>query len=97
MGIYSNDYNRMDRSAVCIKDEKVIFIIVKGENGAGLSLYELAEILQRNKRDGGLGCDIALNLDGGPSSQIAANFDSYKTTIPGLWNIHNAISVFSIP
>lgn len=91
MGIYSNDYIRSNRSAVCIKDDKIIFVVVRGEKEAGLSLYEFAEILQKNRSDGGLECDIALNLDGGPSTQISINFESYNVALPGLWKIHNAI------
>ena len=41
-GIYVNDYNRHDRTSVCLsRAGNVIIVVVKG----GLSLFELGEIL----------------------------------------------------
>jgi len=43
--------------------------------------------------DGGLGCYLALNLDGGPSTQVAMNLRGVREKVDGLWKIHNAIVV----
>jgi uncharacterized protein YigE (DUF2233 family) len=93
MGIYSNDYNRHNRSAVCIKGQKVILVIIVGDTGDGLSLYELARLLYLPSSDGGCECDVALNLDGGPSVQVALKTDKHQYAIDGLWRIQNSIVI----
>jgi hypothetical protein len=58
-----------------------------------LSLYEFAELLAGREADGGLGCNFALNVDGGPSTQFAMNFRGMREKVDGLWKIPNAIVV----
>ena len=94
MGIYSNNYNRLNRSAVGIgEDGKIVVIVVAGKRGIGLSLYELAEFLQTRENDGGLGCGAALNLDGGPSTQVFFRHEGREFEIEGLWRVNNALIV----
>ncbi len=93
-GMRKRDYNRMDRSAVCMSKGKILFVVVKGNKGVGLSLYEFAKLLHSQSANGGFGCDIALNLDGGPSSQLSISIENYEKAIPGFWKVQNAILVF---
>lgn len=37
----------------------------------GVTLSQLSVLMSTPKDQGGLGCDAALNLDGGPSTQMA--------------------------
>ena len=49
----------MPRSAVCVAENRIVFVVVEG----GLSLYELAKLLIASPAQGGFGCERALNLD----------------------------------
>jgi Phosphodiester glycosidase len=40
---------------------------------------------------GGLGCSDALNLDGGPSTQLVAKLPSLTVSVPGGWCVPNAL------
>ncbi|MGI9415216.1 MAG: TIR domain-containing protein [Hyphomicrobiales bacterium] len=91
-GINSNDYNRLSRLAVGLADGHVIFVAVRSEQ-EGLSLYELGEILSRKKQQGGFGCERALNLSGGPTSQVSFHHGSHNLDIAGLWPLQNALIV----
>jgi tetratricopeptide (TPR) repeat protein len=93
VGIKRNDYDRLGRMAICTKGGKVIFVAIKGAQGTGLSLYEFASILAAREEDGGVGCELALNLDGGPSTQAAMKRNGVTETVTGLWKVHNAIIV----
>jgi uncharacterized protein YigE (DUF2233 family) len=88
MGIYGNDWNRQERTAICISGNLIIVAIIKG---SGLSLYEFASLLIEKVKDGGPECTVALNLDGGPSSQASYKSPSGSVEIPGLWKIDNAL------
>lgn len=92
-GIKSNDFDRLNRSAVCLSKGAVILVSLYGEKGKGLSLYEFASFLTTGEKDGGVGCEKALNLDGGPSVQAAFKRDGGVQFIPGLWNVQNALVV----
>lgn len=93
LGIKRNDYDRLNRAAVCARDGEIVFVVLHGLHGIGLSLYEFAELLAARQIDGGLGCNLALNLDGGPSTQVAMNLRGVREKVDGLWKIHNAIVV----
>ena len=93
IGIRGNDYDRLNRAAVCSKDGIIIFVLLHSTHGDGLSLYEFAELLAGRELDGGLGCTLALNLDGGPSTQAAMAFGNVNDGVDGLWKIENAIVV----
>jgi len=43
--------------------------------------------------EGGFGCDVAINLDGGPSTQAALRAGSAQAEIAGEWTVHNALIV----
>jgi hypothetical protein len=42
---------------------------------------------------GGLGCRDALNLDGGPSTQLVAKLPALSLSLPGGWGVPNALVV----
>jgi uncharacterized protein YigE (DUF2233 family) len=89
LGIYRNDFDRQSRSAVCVGSGVVTLILVEG----GLSLFELGQLLARPRLDGGFGCDAALNLDGGPSTQAVFKGNGHHLSIAGRWRIQNALVI----
>lgn len=91
LGIFSNDYNRLNRSAVGISSGNVVIAYVEGKDGKGLSLYEFAKFLLADASDGGAGCDTALNLDGGSSTQAIFQCNKKILQVTGLWAVNNAI------
>lgn len=97
LGIRRNDHDRLNRSAICASGGAIMFAVLLGSDRKGLSLYEFAELLAAREADGGLGCDFALNLDGGPSTQFAMNFRGIREQVDGLWKVQNAIVVKKSP
>ena len=87
-GIYRNNFDRQNRSVVCIQgDGRPVVVQVSG----GLSLYEVGEMLSSPDADGGLGCERAINLDGGPSSQISVLAGGIGLEVTGLWKVPNSL------
>lgn len=87
-GIAKNDHNRVPRTAVGItEDNSILFVLVQG----GLSLYELSKILGGDGAEFGFRCKVALNLDGGPSSQASYVKDGKIHNLEGAWLIQSAI------
>ena len=90
LGMRGNDGVRVPRSAVCLTDAKHVVFFYGG--GTGLSLFEMATLLQAPPESGGFGCNVALNLDGGPSTQVSA--ESGGATFERLGqNVANAVVV----
>jgi uncharacterized protein YigE (DUF2233 family) len=89
MGIRRNDFDRQNRTAVCLKSGSIAAIVVEG----GLSLFELAEVLSASPDNGGIGCEVALNLDGGPSTQAIFRSERDRVTVAGRWRLQNALVV----
>ncbi|MBD3393189.1 MAG: hypothetical protein GF418_13760 [Chitinivibrionales bacterium] len=93
-GVYSNNRKRVNRSAVGItRDSSVVIAIVYSSDGPGLSLYEFAGFLRAPGAQGGCGCDAALNLDGGSSTQLRATVKDTDMHVTGLWAVSNAIVI----
>lgn len=69
MGIHKDDGRRAARTIACRSEGKLHFIVIAAPRGDGPTLLETAELLQK-PRPRGFGCDVALNLDGGPSSGV---------------------------
>ena len=86
-GIYRNDFNRHDRTSVCISGTDIVVVVVKG----GLSLYELGALLSAPEKDGGFTCDRAINLDGGPSTQASLALERQSIEIEATWRSHSAV------
>jgi uncharacterized protein YigE (DUF2233 family) len=84
------------RAAVCTRADTFMFII-NDKQKAGMSLYELATILQVAPEKGGLGCDIALNLDGGPAPGISLDPSLMSLEIREWWQVPNALGVAKKP
>ncbi len=90
VGIHSGQGDRARRSAICLRPGQFVAIVVDGD---GLSLFQLAELLAFPPRDGGLGCDIAINLDGGPSTQATYRGGGREIAIEGQSAVQNALVV----
>lgn len=87
-GIKVENNIRAARSVVGIVDEHtLLFVLVRG----GLSLRELSTILSPGGIDLGLSCTTALNLDGGPSTQVSFIEAGVPKTIEGVWPVQSAI------
>lgn len=87
-GIYRNSFDRQNRSAVCIDFQgRPVVVQVSG----GLSLYEFGELLSTREADGGFGCERAINLDGGPSSQVSFAAGELSVEAPGLWKVGSSL------
>lgn len=88
-GIYKNTGGRFNRSAACLRNGSFTVFVVEG----GMSLFQLADLLSLSEAKAGFGCDIAINLDGGPSTQAALRARSTRTDIAGGSTVHNALIV----
>lgn len=76
-----------DRSALGItKDGKVIILV---STNAAMTTEELARLLKSPP----LSCTDAINLDGGSSSQLYANINSFHLNVHGFSNVSDAIVV----
>jgi hypothetical protein len=82
------------RSAICLRPGEIVAIVVDGD---GLSLLRLAEFLAAATTDGGVGCDIAINLDGGPSTQAIYRGAGPEIVIPGKSTVQNAVVLSILP
>jgi hypothetical protein len=69
-----------DRTAVCAQGRHVIFVVT-----GSLEATALAELLRDR-----LGCRDALNLDGGPSTQLSVRLGKLRVDVPG-WPVPNAL------
>jgi hypothetical protein len=92
-GIYENVGGRFNRSAVCLRGTSFTVFVVEG----GISLFQLADLLSLPQSAGGFGCDVAINLDGGPSTQAVLRAGSARREIAGGSTVHNALIVSRKP
>lgn len=75
-GVWAMRSNRKilkNRTAVCLLPDGHVLIIAV--SGWGLSLYELAVLMKKPDEDGFFGCEAAIALDGGSSTQAAYALD----------------------
>lgn len=70
VGIRSDDRKRAARTLACDADGRLHLVVIAAPVGDGPTLLEAAQLLAADPGQGGLGCDAALNLDGGPSTGI---------------------------
>ncbi len=75
-----------ERTAVCAADTRVTLVVATEADTATFARF-LA--LPRNK--GGLGCRDALNLDGGPSTQLDVALPGLTLSVKGGWGVPNAL------
>jgi hypothetical protein len=76
-----------------LSGKSIILIFIASKNNTGLSLYEFAKFLSIPKKDGGIGCDVALNLDGGISAHLAFKYKDQQIFYDSIRKIQNAIIV----
>jgi hypothetical protein len=74
-----------ERTAVCAAGNRVTIVVVsKAETTA------FARFLADPPEKAGLGCADALNLDGGPSTQLVVRLPALTLSVPG-WGVPNAL------
>jgi hypothetical protein len=77
-----------ERTAVCAQDNVIVLVVsTKAETTA------FARFLADPPEKGGLGCEFALNLDGGPSTQLVVKLPALALSLPGGWGVPNALVV----
>jgi hypothetical protein len=64
-GVKSDNGSVTARTAICLHDDEFGLLVVDGP----ITLLQQSILMSTPSAQGGLGCDIALNLDGGPSVQ----------------------------
>jgi uncharacterized protein YigE (DUF2233 family) len=75
-----------ERTAVCAEGNIVVLVVsTKAEATA------FARFLADPPDNGGLGCSDALNLDGGPSTQLVVKLPALALSLPGGWGVPNAL------
>ncbi len=77
-----------ERTAVCAGGNIVILVV-----STSADTTTFARFLADPPEQGGLGCRDALNLDGGPSSQLAVRLPGLTLSVPGGWGVPNALIV----
>ncbi len=82
-----------NRTAIGYNQNNDILIVVS--EGAQLTTPQLAEILRRPEKNGGLGCVYALNLDGGSSSQAYAEVGNFVLDIPSFRAVADGLAVYT--
>jgi hypothetical protein len=77
-----------ERTAVCAEGSVIVLVVsTKAETTA------LARFLADPPEKGGLGCLDALNLDGGPSTQLVVKLPALALSLPRGWAVPNALVV----
>jgi hypothetical protein len=77
-----------ERTAVCAKGRVVVLVVsTKAET------TPFARFLADPPERGGLGCRDALNLDGGPSTQLVVKLPALALSLPRGWGVPNALVV----
>jgi uncharacterized protein YigE (DUF2233 family) len=80
------------RSALGVtKNKKLVFLV---SDNSVVYADDLAKIMRSPLSEGGLECESALNLDGGPSSQFYIHYGEFEDFVEGGWGVPNAIGVF---
>jgi Phosphodiester glycosidase len=78
------------RSSICLPGDGTVLVVVIPRP---VSLSDLARSLVRQATDGGLGCWSALNLDGGPSTQLSVATPGFNLEVDGGWGVPNGLAV----
>jgi len=77
-----------ERTAVCAGGNIVVLVVSTRVDATAFARF-LADPPDR----GGLGCGDALNLDGGPSTQLVVKLPALTLSLPGGWGVPNALVV----
>ena len=76
------------RTAVCAEENIVVLVV-----STRVETTDFARFLANSREAGGLGCRDALNLDGGPSTQLLVRLPALTLSLPGGWDVPNALIV----
>jgi len=77
-----------ERTAVCAEGNVVVLVVSTTVEAAAF-----ARFLADPPDKGGLRCWDALNLDGGPSTQLVVKLPALALSLPGGWGVPNALVV----
>jgi uncharacterized protein YigE (DUF2233 family) len=78
------------RSAICLSGDSIyVFAIFNA-----LAMQETARLLQAPSATGGFGCERAINLDGGTSTQVYVNLPRHKTMVGYPRPVQNFVAFF---
>lgn len=77
-----------ERTAVCAEESVVVLVV-----STTAETTAFARFLADPPEKGGLGCGDALNLDGGPSTQLVVKLPALTLSLPGGWGVPNALVV----
>ena len=77
-----------ERTAVCAEGNVVVLVVSTRVEAAAF-----ARFLAEPPDQGGLGCRDAVNLDGGPSTQLVVKLPTLTLSLPGGWGVPNALVV----
>jgi len=77
-----------ERTAVCAEDSVIVLVVSTKAETTGF-----ARFLADPPEKGGLGCGDALNLDGGPSTQLVVKLPALALSLAGGWGVPNALVV----
>lgn len=81
---------RSRRSVICVPgDGSVLLLVLETPT----SLQAIATEIAKPPTEGGLGCWSALNLDGGPSTQLSLKTPTVSLEIEGGWGVPNGLAV----
>lgn len=92
LGVRPTSFTLAHRAALCTQPDYFL-ILITDKTWFGLSLYELAQIAQAPETADGLGCEIAINLDGGPAPGISVDPQLLNLHITEGWQLPNAITI----
>jgi len=73
---------------VCAEDSVIVLVVSTKAETTGF-----ARFLADPPEKGGLGCGDALNLDGGPSTQLVVKLPALALSLAGGWGVPNALVV----
>ena len=79
------------RSAIGILPNNQVIILVTQD--MRITTTQLAKIMQRPIKQGGLGCIYAINLDGGSSTQLYANINKFKLNLTSFAMVADTVLV----
>lgn len=80
------------RSALGVTLKKQVLLLTTGDTD--VYAQDLARVFHLPESRGGLECFDAMALDGGPSTQMYAEYRDLKIDIPGGWGVPNGLGVF---
>lgn len=79
------------RSAICLSGDQIYVFAIFNP----LTLQETGQLLQAPVAAGGFGCERAINLDGGTSTQVFVNVPGHKTMIGFPRPVQNFVAFFA--